>query len=146
MEKYTTLHTHAFNHLVNNIKTDVRPSKIQGVGVFAIRDILAGENVFPKWDGETAIYIIPNDMLDTIPNYIIDLMNRYFINKETDVKLIRLFNGLNFVSNNISYCNSAWPIKENINITNDGIAMRDIKAGEEILEWYTENINLENPK
>ena len=29
---------------------------------------------------------------------------------------------------------------ENINIDINGIALRDIKAGEEILEWYTKNI------
>lgn len=146
MEKFTTLHKEALYHMVNNIKTDIRPSNIQGVGVFAIRDIKKGEELFPKWFGDSAIYIIPNDMLESIPTCVVELMNRYFINNEDGFKLIRLFNGLNFVSNTISYCNSAWPNTNNINITNDGIAVRDIKAGEEILEWYIENINLDNSK
>lgn len=146
MEKYTTLHKNAFNHLVNNIKTDIRPSNIQGVGVFAIRDIKEGEQLFTKWEGETGIYIIPNELLSEIQNEVVDLLNRYFINYEDDYKLIRLFNGLDFVSNSLSYCNSAWPVSENINISNDGTALRDITAGEEILEWYTHNINLDKSK
>lgn len=146
MEKYTTLHTNAFNHLVNNIKTDIRPSNIEGVGVFAIRDIKEGEQLFEKWQGETGIYIIPNELLSEIQSEVVDLLYRYFINYENDCKLIRLFNGLNFVSNSISYCNSSYPYPEKQNIDSKGFALRDIKAGEEILEWYTENINLDNSK
>ena len=146
MENYITLHTNAFNHLVNNIKTDIRPSAIQGVGVFAIRDIKEGEQLFTKWEGETGIYIIPNELLSEIQNEVVDLLNRYFINYEDDCKLIRLFNGLNFVSNSLSYCNSAYPNTEKQNIDSKGIALRDIKAGEEILEWYIQNINLANSK
>ena len=80
MEKYTTLHPAAFNHLVNNIKTDIRPSNIEGVGVFAIRDIKEGEQLFTKWEGETGIYIIPNELLSQIQNEVVDLLYRYFIN------------------------------------------------------------------
>ena len=140
MEKYTTLHKNAFNHLVNNIKTDIRPSNIQGVGVFAIRDIKEGEQLFTKWEGETGIYIIPTDRLDEIPKEVIELLDMYFINDECGYKVIRLFKGLNFLFHGFSYCNSAWPDENKANITNNGIAMRDIKAGEEILEWYIENI------
>ncbi len=146
MEKYTTLHKDAFNHLVNNIKTDIRPSKIEGVGVFAIRDIKEGEQLFTKWQGETGIYIIPNELLSEIQTEVVDLLYRYFINYEDDYKLIRLFNGLDFVSNSLSYCNSAYPTPENQNIDSKGFALRDIKAGEEILEWYTQNINLDKSK
>jgi len=78
-------------HLKNNIKTKIGISSIDGVGVIAIRDIQKDEEVFPIWNYDTGIYLIPNDRLD--------------------------------------------------NITNDGIALRDIKTGEEILEWYHKNIN-----
>jgi hypothetical protein len=48
---------------------------------------------------------------------------------------------MNFLFHGTSFCNSAWPNKEDTNIDITGIALRDIKAGEEILEWYTKNIN-----
>ena len=133
-------------HLSTNIKTKIGVSSIDGVGVIAIRDIKEYEEVFPIWEYESGIYLIPSDRLDVIPNEVVELMDMYFINDECGYKVIRLFKGLNFLFHGYSYCNSAWPDEHNINITNNGIAMRDIKAGEEILEWYYENINLDKSK
>lgn len=133
-------------HLSTNIKTKIGVSSIDGVGVIAIRDIKEYEEVFPIWEYESGIYLIPSDRLDGIPNEVVELMDMYFINDECGYKVIRLFKGLNFLFHGYSYCNSAWPDENKINITNNGIAMRDIKAGEEILEWYYENINLDKSK
>jgi hypothetical protein len=131
-------------HLIFNIKTKLGVSPINGIGVFAIRDIKQYEEVFPIWNYESGIYLIPNDRLIEIPNEVLDLLDKYFINDECGYKVIRLFKGFNFLFHGFSYCNSAWPDNNKVNITNDGIAMMDIKAGEEILEWYTQNLNLEN--
>jgi hypothetical protein len=133
-------------HLKNNIKTKIGASSIDGVGVIAIRDIKKYEELFPLWNYESGIYLIPNDRLNEIPKEVVELLDMYFINDECGYKVIRLFKGFNLISHTISYCNSAWPNENKVNITNNGIAMRDIKAGEEILEWYTENINLNNLK
>ena len=133
-------------HLKNNIKTKIGVSSIDGVGVIAIRDIKQYEEVFPLWNYESGIYLIPNDRLDEMPKQVVELLDMYFINDECGYKVIRLFKGFNFTFHGFSYCNSAWPNEINVNITNDGIAMRDIKAGEEILEWYNENINLDKSK
>lgn len=133
-------------HLKNNVKTKIGVSSIDGVGVIAIRNIKQYEEVFPLWNYESGIYLIPNDRLNEIPNEVVELLDMYFINDECGYKVIRLFKGFNFTFHGYSYCNSAWPNETNANITNDGIAMRDIKAGEEILEWYNENINLDKSK
>ena len=127
-------------HLSTNIKTKIGVSSIDGVGVIAIRDIKQYEEVFPLWNYETGIYLIPNDRLKDIPNEVVELLDMYFINDECGYKVIRLFKGFNFTFHGFSYCNSAWPDSNKVNITNDGIAMKDITAGEEILEWYNENI------
>jgi hypothetical protein len=128
-------------HLSTNVKTKIGVSSIDGVGVIALRDIKQYEEVFPIWTYESGIYLIPNDRLNEIPNEVVELLHMYFINDECGYKVIRLFKGFNFLFHGFSYCNSAWPDKNRINITNDGIAMMDIKAGEEILEWYHKNIN-----
>ena len=128
-------------HLSKNIKTKLSVSSIDGIGVFAITDIKKGEEVFPIWQNDSGIYAIPNDRLIDIPNVVLELLNMYFINTESDYKIIRLFKGFNFLFHGFSFCNSAYPNEQNTNITNDGIALRDINAGEEILEWYTKNIN-----
>jgi hypothetical protein len=133
-------------HLSTNIKTKIGVSSIDGVGVIAIRDIKQYEEVFPLWNYESGIYLIPNDRLNEIPNEVVELLDKYFINDECGYKVIRLFKGFNFTFHGFSYCNSAWPNEHNVNITNEGIAMNDIKAGEEILEWYYENINLDKSK
>jgi hypothetical protein len=133
-------------HLSKNIKTKIGVSSINGIGVFAIIDINMGENVFPIWEGESFMYVIPNERLPDIPNEVLELLDMYFINDECGFKIIRLFKGMNFLFHGTSYCNSAWPNKKDTNIDITGVALRDIKAGEEILEWYTENINLENSK
>ena len=131
-------------HLSTNIKTKIGVSSIHGVGVFAIKDINAGENVFPIWEGESFMYIIPNERLSDIPNAVLELLDMYFINDDLGFKIIRLFKGMNFLFHGTSFCNSAYPSKENTNVDITGIALRDISAGEEILEWYTQNLNLEN--
>jgi len=133
-------------HLKYNIKTQITISSIDGVGVFAIKDIKEGEQVFPLWEGKSGIYVIPNSELKEIPSEVLQLLDKYFINDDFGFKIIRLFNGLNFLFHGTSFCNSAYPQKENTNIDINGIALRDIKAGEEILEWYTENIDLANSK
>ena len=124
-------------HLTNNIKTKLAISNIDGIGVFAIRDITKGEEVFTHWEGDSFMYAIPNERLSDIPKEVLELLDMYFINEECGFKVIRLFKGMNFLFHGTSYCNSAWPNKEDTNIDITGIALRDIKAGEEILEWYT---------
>ena len=63
-------------HLSTNVKTKIGVSSIDGVGVFAIRDIKQYEEVFPIWDYETGIYLIPNDRLDEIPKEVIELLDK----------------------------------------------------------------------
>ena len=133
-------------HLTNNIKTKLAISNIDGIGVFAIRDITKGEEVFTHWEGDSFMYAIPNERLSDIPKEVLELLDMYFINEECGFKIIRLFKGMNFLFHGTSYCNSAWPNKEDTNIDITGIALRDIKAGEEILEWYTKNIDLVDSK
>lgn len=129
-----------FSHLHKNVKTEIKPSPIHGVGVFAIRDIQKGEQVFEPWVGKTGAYPIPNDVFNQLHPKVIDLIGRYFITPDCGYKVIRLFNGVNFVSHTICFCNSSYPNESDANIGIDGVALRDIKEGEEVLEYYWENI------
>ena len=130
------------HHLKNNIKTKIGVSNIHGVGVFAITDIKEGEQVFPKWEWESGIYVIPNNRLDELPTEVLELLDMYFINDECGYKIIRLFKGMNFIANSYSFCNSAYKTEFEKNISFTGVALRDIQKGDEILEWYEENIYL----
>jgi hypothetical protein len=130
------------HHLKNNIKTKIGVSTIHGVGVFAITDIKEGEQVFPKWEWESGIYVIPNNRLKEIPTEVLELLDMYFINDDCGYKIIRLFKGLNFIANSYSFCNSAYNTEFEKNISFTGVALKDIQKGDEILEWYDENIYL----
>lgn len=130
------------HHLKNNIKTKIGVSTIHGIGVFSIIDIEEGEQVFPKWEWESGIYVIPNNRLKEIPTQVLELLDMYFINDECGYKIIRLFKGLNFITNSYSFCNSAYNTEFEKNISFTGVALRDIQKGDEILEWYEENIYL----
>jgi hypothetical protein len=66
-------------HLNQNIKTKLDVSPIHGIGVFAIRDIMEGEQLFTPWEYETGIYAIPNDRLSEISNEVLELLDMYFI-------------------------------------------------------------------
>lgn len=133
-------------HLSNNVKTQIGVSPIDGVGVFAIKNIKKGEQVFPTWEFASGLYVIPNERMHEIPIEVQKLLHKYFINGECGYKIIRLFKGFNFLFHGFSYCNSAYKTDYIQNIDNDGFALIDIKAGEEILESYTENIDLEKSK
>jgi hypothetical protein len=134
------------HHLKYNVKTKLGVSHINGIGVFAIRDIKKGESLFPIWEFESGIYAIPNKRLDELPDGVFELLDMYFINEDMGYKIIKLFKGMNLLAHMVSYCNSAYKTQHTHNISNDGIALRDIKEGEEILEWYVENINLDISK
>jgi len=130
------------HHFKHNIKTQLLTSPIDGVGIFAIKDISFGEEVFPQWNYDTGLYIIENKRFKELPEEVQLLIDKHYISRVNGFKIIRLFNGLNFFYNPFCFCNSSYPHLENTNISNDGIALRDIHKGEEILEAYTENISL----
>jgi hypothetical protein len=123
-------------HLKHNILTELRLSGVHGIGVFAIVDIPKNTYIFTKWSNETGIYRIPKNRLNELPEPVLKMINMNFIDDDPDYKIIRLFNGLNYLVHSSSFCNSSYPYKENQNVDGFGKTLRDVKSGEEILEWY----------
>lgn len=59
-----------------NVKLDV--SRIQGVGVFALRDIEEGEEIFKVWEGESGEYTLTELELNSLDERIREhLFNMY---------------------------------------------------------------------
>ena len=123
-------------HLKHNILTELRLSEVHGIGVFAIVDIPKNTYIFTKWSNGTGIYRIPKNRLNELPEPVLKMINMNFIDDDPDYKIIRLFNGLNYLVHSSSFCNSSYPYKENQNVDGFGKTLRDVKSGEEILEWY----------
>jgi SET domain-containing protein len=128
-----------FDYILNHIFVKLKPSKIQGVGVFALRDIPKDTYLFDIWEGDSGYYPIEELKLQTLPKELyshikdIFLYSPYFPNDTNTY--IQLTKGCHwiyttpyyFVNSNVKNCN----------IDKDTFkTIRDIKEGEEILSNY----------
>lgn len=57
----------AISYIKNKVYVKLQPSKISGVGVFALRDIPKGTSLFEPWEGETGMYPVPEEELSALP-------------------------------------------------------------------------------
>ena len=133
--------TEAYEYVRDSIKTDTAVSNIHGIGTFALCDIKKGEQVFTRWYGNTGEFTITKEQFFGLPKYVQNLILKTYENNGQGAYWFRLQNGSCFVlSNPYAYMNTA---EENGNVdSHTGIALKDIKAGEEILGTY----KLENTK
>ena len=70
-----------FEYLQNHVVSIIKPSRISGVGFFAIRDIEEGESVFEPWFGETGVYSITHNELFKLPEELQRYIYETFTNK-----------------------------------------------------------------
>ena len=121
-----------FYDLCNKVKCTLRPSSIHGIGVFALRDLKAGERLYCNPDERPFLYSLTFKDLErfntTHPEIKEMILARWPV----------LVNGGQFLSPNydarlVSFINhSDTP---NYQQTSD-TALRDIKSGEEITENF----------
>jgi len=83
----------AYEYLTKYVMTRLKPSTVHGIGVFAIRDISVGENVFEDWDGETGSYELTEKEYSFLSNEIKDYLCAMFGHPYK----IRLVKGCHFV-------------------------------------------------
>lgn len=108
----------------DKIKCTIKPSKIHGVGVFAIRDIKAGEKMFCK-DLDDGWYYGLDGLSKEVKNIVIarwPIAVNGFPYKINDIRLISFMNHSD-VPNYDKYSDTA---------------LVDIKAGDEVFENYDE--------
>ena len=55
-----------FEYIRDNVNIKVAPSRLHGVGIFALRDILPGENLFNVWEDKTGWYTLTQEELDSL--------------------------------------------------------------------------------
>ena len=76
----------AYEYIKNHINVKLQPSLINGVGVFALRDIQKNEELFKLWEGESGEYTLSDEQLNTLDTDVkIHLLNMYGY-KEIDGK------------------------------------------------------------
>ena len=121
-----------YEYLTKCVMTRLRPSPLHGIGVFAIRDIKQGENVFPCWWGQTGIYNISKSEFDSFSDELKDFIRamRGYPYK------VKLFNGCTYGFTN-HYINTQFE-----NGTVDCFtykALTDISINDELFSNYGKN-------
>ena len=129
----------AFNYILNYVFVKLKPSKIQGVGVFALRDIPKNTYLFQSWNDDSDYYTIEESKLQTLPKELYSHIKDIFLYspefpKDTNT-YIQLTKGCHWIYTTPYYFVNS-DIK-NYNIDKDTFkTTRDIKVGEEILSNY----------
>lgn len=130
----------AYEYIKNHINTKLQPSKINGVGVFALRDIQHQEELFKLWEGESGEYTLTDDELnsldDNVKEHLLNMYGYKEINGEYRMFVI-LNNDCHWIYKTplhwVNSCN--WDAESNID-RETLKANRFIKKGEEILLKY----------
>jgi hypothetical protein len=134
----------AFDYINNYVFVKLKPSRIAGVGVFAIKEIPPDTFIFKVWDGESGIYPISQKELNTLEYdlqvHIRDLF-QYSTDFPSDTNLyVRLINGFHWIYTNPYLFVNSGLYENKSNIDKDtGKSIRFIKCGEEILSNYWRN-------
>lgn len=129
----------AYSYIKERVFVKLKPSRLQGIGVFAIRDIPQGTDLFQPWQGESGRYAISEEELLTLPTELYTHIKDIFLygpdfpdNTDTYVTLQK---GCHWVYTTPYYfINSGG---EDSNVDKDSYkSTRFIKAGEELLSNY----------
>jgi hypothetical protein len=128
-----------FEYISTKIYVKLKPSRIQGVGVFAIKDIPVGINPFEIWNGKSNTYPITELELRSLPSELYNHIKDVFLYspdfpKDTDTYVF-LVNGLHWIHQNPYYFINCGGEKFNIDKTTLKTT-KIIKVGEELLSNY----------
>lgn len=128
-----------YSYILNHVYVKIKPSRLQGVGLFAIRDIPKDTFLFERWTGATGTYPIPERYLRELPVelylHIKDIFlyaPNFPLNTDTYVDLT---NGCHWIYTTPYYFVNSGLDKANIDKDTQK-TLRNIKAGEEILSNY----------
>lgn len=111
--------------------TRLRPSSVHGIGVFALRDIKAGEHVFEVWKGETGMYIITNDEYNSLSPEL----KEYLFAMYGPTGCLKLYHNCHFVLITPQYFTNTQYDKGNVDCSTYR-ALMDIPCGAELFSNY----------
>lgn len=143
----------AIEYLLQEVKCILKPSRINGVGFIAVRDIEIGEVMFKPWLEESGIYSITHDELFSLPQELQDNIYETFhhkisyINKEgIEISIPKEYGRIFFPLEKGCHWIYVWPKmfmnsgldRGNVN-SNDytlPVVIRKIRRGDEVLGNY----------
>lgn len=129
----------AYLYIENNVFTNIQPSSVSGVGVFALRDIPSDTILFKPWMGDTGYYPISEEKLKELPLKLYSHIKDIFLYspdfpQDTNT-YVYLTNGCHWIYTTPYYFVNSGFKKANIN-KDSKKTLRNISSGEEILSNY----------
>jgi hypothetical protein len=129
----------AFEYISTKVFVKLKPSRIQGVGVFAVKDIPKDTNPFEVWSGDTGIYSISESELRSLPEELYNHIKDIFLygpDFPTDTQTyVKLINGCHWIYTTPYYFVNSGFDKSNID-KDTLLTNRIIYKGEELLSNY----------
>lgn len=129
----------AYDYIKNHVFVKIKPSKIHGVGVFALKDIPKDTYLFHVWGGHSGYYPIEESKLQTLPKELYSHIKDIFLYSPefpSDTKTyVQLTNGCHWIYITPYYFVNSSIDKFNMD-KNSFKTTRDIKRDEEILSNY----------
>jgi hypothetical protein len=119
----------------------LKPSKISGIGVFAIKDIPNDIFLFENWTGDTKYYPITQEELNQLDYEVARHIKEIFIYssdfpQDTNI-YVKLTSGCHWIYTNPYYFINSGVYEKKSNVDKDTMkSLRAIKKGEELLSNY----------
>ena len=129
-----------FEYIKNFVNVKLSPSKIHGIGVFAMKDINIGESIFVEWEGKSGLYSITEtelNSLDEIVKYhILDMCSFKLMNGKHELVFF-LNNGCHWIFKTPLHWVNSCAYNETPNIDAHNLTtLSKIKKGEELFSKY----------
>ncbi len=130
----------AFEYISKFVNCKLQPSKIHGVGVFAMTDIDEGQRLFVPWNHSSGIYSITEEQLntfdDTLKYHLLDMGSLDNIDNKTNL-VFYLNNGCHWIFKTPLHWVNSCAYNEIPNIDGSNLlTLKKIKKGEELLSKY----------
>ena len=129
-----------YEYIKKFVNVRLEPSKIDGVGVFALRNIEVGEKLFVEWEGESGEYYMSSEDLESLDSDVkTHVLNMYGFKKVNELYVVSIILVKNchwIFKTPLHWVNScSW--NEEPNFDRETLKTnRFIKKGEEILTKY----------
>jgi len=130
----------AYEYVKNHVNVKISPSNIHGVGVFAIREIERGEEIFVTWKGHSGSYKLTETELNSldynVKMHVYDMFKFCKIGEEWEFTIFLEKDCHWIFKSPIHWVNScSWDSEPNID-RNSQVATKKIFRGEELFTKY----------
>lgn len=129
-----------FEYIKNHVNIKLAPSVINGVGVFALRDIEKDEILFKEWEGESGLYTLTENEIElideNIKNHIFDMFEYVKCGDSWELKVI-LNKNCHWIFKTPFHWVNSCASNDTPNVDKDNLrCLRKINRGEEITFKY----------